>query len=225
MTNLSREALLDRADSRVRARLTRVVYSHLRKAWAGVFRLAREIHKQGGSDAKFNWEDWQHEFNAAMLLALMWGAGEFGTAEAMYFRSLDRELEPDAQGIFSRYEVQAEARLQDVLSGTRKYAELGLALWLPGEDLSDLSNELSRWFSRARAQAIADTEGAELMSAAAGWSFERVGVNRWMWIHIGEDTPCARFCLERVDRVFRVGDRMPPVHPNDHCRARPLLDG
>ncbi len=220
----NREALLDRADARVRARLKRVTYKYLRRAWAGVFREARALRKQDVADQKFNWEDWQREFNAAMLIALMWGAGEFGLAEALYFQSVGKPIEPDAQGIFSQYDVQAETRLLDVMQNTQKYSRLGLALWSPDEDLSDLSADLSQWFSMARAEKIAATEGAELMSASSGWSFRRAGINRWIWIHIGDDTPCATRCLERVNRVFRLGDKMPPVHPSDHCRARPLLD-
>lgn len=218
-----RETGLEVARRRVEFNIRSVVLVQLQAAW----RLLRPPYGANSElpPAPFDWNAWQHQFSAALTRTMLNAAEDYGKVEQRYFGARGKRLEVDAQGIYARYEVRAQMRMNDFSTVTRRQVRNALLAEGGNPAQAEQVERLYYWFSPDRAGLVAVTESTSLVSAAAQWAFEMANVDRWVWNARLDSlkAACAR-CTALHGKIFTTRDPMPPRHPLCRCLARPLFE-
>ena len=178
-------------------KVRRAVLRALQELWRQVY-AHLQLLKQ--DDTHLDWREWERIFLLALYAALL-------------------DAADGNQDVYSLYLIGAEQRLRRIAETTQNAAQLEIQRYNAGEiNYQELVKRLQGWFSESRAQTIAATETAYLNSAATKYDMQRQGLDRWRWVHFGGDIPCGS-CIQRIGTIYNLRDPMPPIHPNDHCRA------
>lgn len=172
----------------------------------------RNLSAQDDNPNEFDWAAWKRRLVILLLALLMESAEGLATDEGL-----------DAALLLALYEQEGKQRLAQIAETTERNVRAEYARYQAGDiSLAVYRANARKWFSPDRAATIADYEFGKLSAAAALEHMRKLNVYHWEWVHQGDDIPCAVFCRDNVGKIFSLHDPMPPVHPSDHCRAKPI---
>ena len=202
----SRTIRLRLARKKVERTLEAATLRAFRQGWPRLYRSVRRLRKQ---DGEAWWEDWEREFEQALLAAFEQGAETFGGVEAAWYANAGRQVTFSSQAI-----------LQTAGVGERIQAWYATDAGLP-----ELVEVLQKEFSASRARLIAITETTFMASSTADYMMVQAGLDRWTWQTRKDDIVCD-YCFGMHGTVWTRRDPAPPdaSHPGCRCGKAPLIE-
>ncbi|MDQ0241171.1 phage portal protein [Arthrobacter bambusae] len=167
-------------------------------AWADAYHVGIMAAQKQMGDVVPNWSTWEPGMtDANKITALGW-------KEAL-----------DASG----------HTIKDVADTTIRRLANRIADGVNAGDPSDVIGRSLREIldDPARAEMIAQTETARMLTNAAMAQYQALGLNEWVWVTSAG--ACSSICAPNEGKHFPVGESLIPAHPFCRCAASPLIEG
>ena len=217
----SRTIRLRLARKKVERTLEAATLRAFRQGWPRLYRSVRRLRKQ---DGEAWWEDWEREFEQALLAAFEQGAETFGGVEAAWYANAGRQVTFSSQAILQTAGVGE--RIKRIADDTRAWTRKAIQAWYTTDaGLPELVEVLRKEFSARRARLIAITETTFMASSTADYMMAQAGLDRWTWQTRKDDIVCD-YCFIMHGTVWTRRDPAPPdaSHPGCRCGKAPLIE-
>lgn len=183
-------------------------------------RLAKNL-KAGSlfkQEDEAGWQAWIDEFDGATREALTFVVGGMWDAETRYWDTRNARPDPVPEDqIIRDYEARTGRQIKNIGEDTKADTLKTISDWFnTDESIPELIDKLAPIFGPDRAETIADTETSFISSQVSDEMYRQFGVG---FFNVDRDPfigpACEEICQPMIDgNPHRVGDEMPPFHPN-----------
>lgn len=231
MTNTQRRRLLNRAlragEVKAQAKVAALLnqrYNHLKRELrrANLRKRMAKAHRDGKPDGSgVDWATWVVLFTEGLRKALTPIIEECYAVEKQYWLSRGKTIQPlDTEAVLKRYEARVGRNFNEIGEHTHSDVLRDIIVWhATQETLPELIEQAGKYFSDARAENIARTDGVGLSSQVGVDTMAHLGITGFNVDLAPEENgyPCPA-CIDQADaNPHPLGDLMPPYH--NYCRC------
>jgi hypothetical protein len=227
-----------RLQAELQARIEQATHEELQWLWRRVrvkLRTASsQLRKVSFYENHAVWERFEERLHKRLIDLVADGIVPLFTLEEAIARMqpLSDPFEFNYQAVLNQIEADLALQIRRVRVSTQRKVAARINQWFatPGETMEAAVRDLSPHFGRPRADLIAQTEITRAASLIQEHVAGVLGINQWWWQTKRDSLVCTKRlqgpdgawyngCRALHGRVFNVGQKMPPGHPDCRCSS------